>query len=148
MGHYQGKPEDRPLTGKQTAFVDEYLINGFNATQAAMTVNYCLTAKDRQLACKSQGSRTLSNANVKQALIKRRAETAVETGITTESVVKDLDRLAKHCLGETHLIAGKDPVIDAAGAKGALELLGRHTGAFERDNAQRGDKTVIIISQE
>ncbi len=41
-------PKERALTTKQRAFVDEYLINGYNGTQAALTAGYSPNGADVQ----------------------------------------------------------------------------------------------------
>jgi phage terminase small subunit len=50
------------LTAKQRVFVDSYIINGFNATQAAITAGYS------EATAYSQGSRLLKNVEIKQAI--------------------------------------------------------------------------------
>lgn len=64
-----GKP--RQLTTKQRAFVEAYLANGFNATQAAVAAGYS------PKTAYSQGSRLLKNVEVRAAIETRMLEMAM-----------------------------------------------------------------------
>lgn len=59
------------LTNKQQAFVEAYLANGFNATQAAITAGYS------EKTAYSQGSRLLRNVEVQTAIQVRMKELAM-----------------------------------------------------------------------
>jgi phage terminase small subunit len=50
------------LTDKQKMFITEYLVNGFNATQAAIKAGY---SED---TAKQQGSRLLTNVDIRKAI--------------------------------------------------------------------------------
>lgn len=127
------------LNEKQQRFVDEYIVD-LNATQAAIRAGY--SPKTAQ----EQGSRLLCNVMVAEAIQKAKKEREVRTQITSDDVVRRIDRVARMCErpvlkvdadGEAILDADGNEVIrcfDTQGALKALELLGKHTGAFEKDN--------------
>lgn len=73
-----------PLTPKQEMFVREYLID-LNATQAAIRAGYS------EASAEQQGARLLTNAKVREAVDKARAERSEKTAINAQWV---LERLA------------------------------------------------------
>lgn len=79
--------KERPLTDRQSRFVDEYLVD-LNATKAATRAGY--SAK----TASSQGERLLRNVEVAAAIEKRKAERSTATGITQERVLRELALLA------------------------------------------------------
>lgn len=74
------------LTTKQRAFVEAYLSNGFNATQAAITAGYS------QKTAYSQGARLLKNVEVRAQIEARLGEMAM-------SANEALFRLSDHARG-------------------------------------------------
>ena len=97
-----------------------------NATQAAISAGY---------GCKSAGrtaTRLTQNAYIKTEIARYKAETAEKIGETIEGVIKDL---------RTEVAIGKN-----SGERiRALELIGKHVGAFEKDNTQKIGKTIADI---
>ena len=83
------------LTEKQKRFADEYIINGGNATQAALTAGYS------ERTARSQGHRLLTNVGVKKYIEGRLEE------IQDESILKQKEILVM--LSE--IGAGKVPEI-------------------------------------
>lgn len=75
------------LTDKQQRFVDEYLID-LNATQAAIRAGYSAKTADQQ------GSRTLANVKVKQAVAEKQAQRSKRTGVNQDRVVLELAKVA------------------------------------------------------
>ena len=71
------------LTPKQIRFVDEYLID-FNASRAAIAAGYSSSG------AKVQGSRLLTNVNVRRLVERRQEETSKRLGITRDDVIKGL----------------------------------------------------------
>ena len=71
------------LTSKQSRFVREYLID-LNAKQAAIRAGY--SARSAEV----EGSRLLKHAKVAAAIVQERKAVSVRTGVTPESVVKEL----------------------------------------------------------
>lgn len=103
------------MTPKQSAFVAEYLID-LNATQAAIRAGYS------EKTAYSQGERLLRHVEVAQAVREARAERAERTAIDQDWVLAQLTRVVERCCAvET---------FNAAGANGALNLVGKHLGMF------------------
>ena len=79
-----GKVLDDNLTDKQAVFVTEYLRNGFNATQAAITAGF------KPKTARQKGSQLLTKVNV-QEVIKARLDTE---GITADKIKVALAEIA------------------------------------------------------
>lgn len=120
------KTKTRPLTGKQVAWLNDYLINGFNATEAAKNAGY--KGGYRQLQV--QGSYNLSNHIIKAELVRIQAETSVETGVTIATQQELHKRLMK---------AAEDKG-DLATATRNAELIGRTVGIYMDKLAISPDK--------
>ncbi|WBF05185.1 terminase small subunit [Burkholderia phage CSP3] len=74
---------DQPLTDKQQAFVDEYLVD-LNATKAAIRAGY--SPKTAQ----EQSSRMLSKPHVQKAIAEAKARRAERTEIDQDRIVREL----------------------------------------------------------
>lgn len=111
------------LTPKQKAFVDEYLVD-LNATQAAIRAGYS------QKTAYSMGQRLLKNVEVQEAVQEAKQERAQRTEITQDYVLQKLKEI-------TDQPASDSPTSDLKYSSKikALELLGKHVGAFERQQA-------------
>ena len=72
------------MNSKQQAFVEAYCCNGFNATRAAITAGY--SARSAEV----QGSRLLSNDNIRAAADAFKAKGAKKALVTVEDIVKGL----------------------------------------------------------
>ena len=116
------------LTPKQAQFVQEYIID-LNATAAAKRAGYS------EKTAKSQGQRLLTKVDVQRAVQAAKDQRAKKTGIDTVYVVTNLKDIAEEAMGRA----------DYSNAIRALDLLGRHTGAFEKDNKQK-QAVIRIIS--
>ena len=81
-----GRPRKGDLTGRQAAFVKEYLID-MNGKQAAIRAGYSPDTAPEQ------ASRLLNNANVADALAKAQAERSKRTGISAERVLAELAKV-------------------------------------------------------
>lgn len=118
------------ITGKQQAFADEWMDNGFNATRAAMVANYAPLAINRRNVCQAIGAETLAKPIVKAYITEKQALRAKEAGlkgITAEQLLDDLVELKNTCIGKG----------DSTGANKAIDSIGKHIGFFEADNAQK-----------
>lgn len=126
------------LTPKQARFVEEYLVD-FNGTQAAIRSGY--SPKTAQ----EQSSRLLSNVMVAEAVEAGRAIISEKAGIDQTWVLQRLATVAQRCMQAEQVFDRKGgPVLvetdegeiakafvfNAAGANGALGLIGKHLGMF------------------
>lgn len=114
---------NKKLTEKQKRFCEEYLID-LNATQAAIRAGYSSKTASRiaiELLNKTHVSKYLAE------LMRKRSES---TRITSEQVVKELEK-----------IAFSDAEITGKEKMKALELLGKHLGMFQN---QTSDENKIL----
>lgn len=156
------------MTQKQKIFCEEYLID-LNATQAAIRAGYS------PKAAKEEGSRLLTNANVRACVDRALAERSKRTGVTADRVVRELARVAfvnptevvdtdkatvlpNASEDDTAAIASvKVKVVDGdfssvereikfADKLKALELLGKHLGMYTDNVNISGDMGVQIVN--
>ena len=73
------------LTAKQNTFVQHYLANGFNATQAAKDSGYS------EKTAYSQGQRLLKNVEIQKYLQIAKEEVRTRCGYTQDMLVKELE---------------------------------------------------------
>lgn len=80
------KPGQNKLSAEQrrSLFIEAYLSNGENATQAAMAAGF----SPKSAGC--QGSRLLKNVKVAQELDSRRAKVLEKAGLNTERVLQSI----------------------------------------------------------
>jgi phage terminase small subunit len=76
------------MTPKQTRFVAEYLANGLNATQAAISAGYS------EKTANEQGSRLLANVSVSAAIKVRTKEIMQRLEVTADLVVQEIAKMA------------------------------------------------------
>jgi len=127
------------VTPKQARFVEEYLID-LNATQAAIRAGY--SAKTAEV----QGPRLLGNVRVAAAIRAAQDDRSDRVEITQDWVLSRLASVAERCLqaepvydrkGDRVMVETPDGdeapafTFNAAGANGALGLLGKHLGMFK-----------------
>lgn len=79
--------DDDKLTDKQRAFVDAYIVNGFNGTRAAITAGYA------EISAHAEASRQLRNVKVRELIDAFFAEHAM----TSREVIA---RLTEHARGD------------------------------------------------
>lgn len=103
------------LTNKQMNFVNEYM-KDMNATAAYRRAGY----KAEGNAAEAAASRLLSNVKVQAEIAKRTEELKKKSDLTVEWVINELKK--------NHLRAIELGEMSASNK--ALELLGRHLGAF------------------
>lgn len=119
------------LTPKQQRFVEEYLVD-LNATQAAIRAGYSAKRAD------SIGHENLRKPEIAAALEAQRAKVSERTMRTIADVMADIGRVRDNAMelvidpetGTASMRSHKD-------ALKALELEGKHLGAFEQDNKQK-----------
>ena len=126
------------LTAKQDRFAEEYMVD-LNATQAAIRAGYS------KKTAYSIGHENLKKPEIQDRITELRKELSGATRITVEGVVGRLDEVAQRCM-QAHPVLdskGEQVYVDtpdgelapaytfqATGANRALELIGKHVGAF------------------
>jgi phage terminase small subunit len=157
-------------------FIEAYLSNGENATQAALAAGF----SPHSAAC--QGSRLLKNVKVRQILDSRRAEALSQlqkdTGITLERTLREIARGAFFDVRKLFnsdgtpksiqeldddtaaVLAGLDvqqigqddgavsmvKKYKLADRKGYLDMLMKHLGGYKKDNEQGAEASVNAIA--
>jgi len=76
------------MTPKQQRFVDYYLSNGFNATDAAKSAGYS------EKSAYSQGQRLLKHVEVKKAVEKKQSNLRKNTKVKAEKIIAELAKIA------------------------------------------------------
>lgn len=104
------------LTAKQKTFVQEYLVD-LNATQAARRAGYKNPEIGRQL---------ITNNNVSSAIQAALKAREKRTEVTQDYVIAKLREIVEKDASD-----GPDSELKYANKIRALELLGKHTGAFD-----------------
>ena len=164
-------------TGKAAAaarkaiFVEVYITNGGNATQAAIVAGYS------KKTARSQGQRLLTNVAIKAEIATRAQQTAKKYQLTTDLVVKsivqeltfdpaklyqaggqlkeitELDEDTRMALAsvEFEQLGSQDAPVFVrkfkwAQRQGAREQAMKHLGMFEKDNEQK-PPTIILMEQ-
>lgn len=117
------------LTPKQARFVEEYLVD-LNATAAAKRAGYSARTAEWQ------GPQLLGKTHVAAAVEQAKAKLSEKTGITVARVLADLERLQRKA----------EETDELSTALKATELLGKHVGAFEKDNAQKAGGFVQLLA--
>lgn len=105
------------LTPKQKRFVAEYLLD-LNATAAAKRAGY----KDPNI-----GRQLITKNNVSDAIQKAISDRQERTEVTQDYVIKKLKEITDKDASDA-----QDSDLKYSSKIRALELLGKHTGAFER----------------
>ena len=136
---------------KKAMFIESMLVNGGNATQAAITAGYS------PKTARQAGARLLSDVSIATELERRRTEeiakVEAKTEVTKEWITTSLKTVAERCMqvapvlnrkGEPVLVEDADGKLavaftfESAGANRALELLGKEKGMFI-DRKEVGD---------
>ena len=79
------------LTKKQDAFVKAYLLNGFNATQAAIEAGYS------EKTAYSIGNENLSKPEIKKAIEKHQKQSSENFAWSKQKKLEMLERVATQC---------------------------------------------------
>ena len=101
------------LNARQTAFVQEYLIDK-NATQAAIRAGYS------KRTAKSQGQRLLTHVDIDRLVTNELAKMSEDAGITAEAVIVTIKRLLKTAEDKGNVHA----------ALKACDMLAKHLGMY------------------
>ncbi len=102
------------MNARQTRFVQGYLLNGGNATQAAEYAGYS------KKTAKVQGSRLLTYADVREAIEKGQEQAQERFERSHGSILKDIEDIGS----EARAAAAFAPALKAK------ELIGRHFGMW------------------
>jgi len=113
------------LTPKQEIFVQEYLVD-LNATAAAKRAGYS------EKTAYSMGQRLLKNVEIQKAVQEANASRQRRTEITQDYVIGELAKIAGKEASDA-----QDSDLRYSNKIKALELLGKHLGAFERTDKQQ-----------
>ena len=107
------------MTPKQSAFVEEYLID-LNATQAAIRAGY--SAKTAEWI----GPQLLGKSHVSAAIAKRMEDRSKRTEITQDRVLTDIELIKQDAMRKAYDKNGNEAMINHTSALKACELQGRH----------------------
>lgn len=118
------------LTSKQKAFVQEYLID-LNATQAARRAGYKNPEIGRQL---------ITNHNVSSAIQAALKAREKRTEVTQDYVIAKLREIVEKAASDS-----PDSELKYANKIRALELLGKHTGAFDGGAKEGQNEPVKVV---
>ena len=142
--------KENGLNDRQLRFCKEYVVD-LNGTQAAIRVGY-----SKKAACE-QASRLLGEANIKAEISKLQEKVSEKTKTTAAWVINNLREVVERCMQKTPVmvydreerckVQVEDEEgngvwqFDSAGANRALELIGKHVGAFP-------DKLQVDLKQD
>lgn len=121
------------LTKKQKAFIQEYLVD-LNATQAAIRAGYS------KKTAYSIGQENLSKPEIQQALQEAQKRREKRTEVTQDYVIAKLREIV-----EKEASDGPDSELKYANKIRALELLGKHTGAFDGGAKEGQNEPVKVV---
>ena len=121
------------LTDKQQRFVAEYLID-LNATKAAIRAGYSAKNADKI------GSQLLGKTRVSEAIQAGKMARSERTEITQDYVLAKLKEIADKPATDAN-----DSDLKYSSKIKALELLGKHVGAFDGKTNGDGDTEVKVV---
>jgi phage terminase small subunit len=121
------------LTDKQQRFVAEYLVD-LNATQAAIRAGYSAKNADKI------GSQLLGKTRVSEAIQAGKTARIERTEITQDYVLRKLKEIADCPASDA-----QDSDLKYSSKIKALELLGKHVGAFDGKANGDGDTEVKVV---
>tara|TARA_R110002126_G_scaffold89252_2_gene213395 strand:- start:7893 stop:8282 length:390 start_codon:yes stop_codon:yes gene_type:complete len=119
------------LNERQKTFCKEFIID-FNATRAAIKAGY------KEKTARSIGSENLTKPNIQEYIAELTQARNKRVEVTADRVVQEL---AKFAFAEDEAVDGF--TIDPKDKTKCLELLARHTGAF---NADDSGKNIINVT--
>lgn len=136
------------MTDKNKLFADHYLVT-LNATEAAIKSGYS------EKTAKSQGSRLLTNVDIRAYIDERQGKISDELQIDAKWVLKKLVDVVERSLqaepvmkwdyNERKLMETGDYTFDSGGANKALELIGKTKGMFTDKLEHSGNVGITIV---
>lgn len=129
------------LSARAKRFVDEYVID-LNATQAALRAGYS------PATAKQQGSRLLTNVDVKAAIDAKLQARSFDTGVSATNVLAEFARLAFSDIGQVvdfsaDMIKTKDPRTIPEAARRAIQSV-----KVKRTTTGKGDDISEVVETE
>ena len=121
------------LTPKQERFVQEYLID-LNATQAAIRAGYSVKTASRI------GQQLLAKTCISEAIQKAMKKREKRTEVTQDYVITKLREISEKDASD-----GPDSDLKYSSKIKALELLGKHVGAFDGSTKNDKNEPVKVI---
>lgn len=147
---------EKDLNDKQKKFCNEYLID-LNATQAAIRAGYS------EKTARVIAAQNLSKLNIQEYIQQLQEGIQKRNRISQDEIIQDLIEVKNRCMQNVPVMyfdriekewkhEGADigePLykFDSQGATKALDLLGKITGAYKEDNAQKILNTTPIEVQ-
>lgn len=138
------------MTDKQAKFIEEYLKHP-NAKEAAISAGFS------EKTAKEKGCQLLKIPEISEEIKKRQAEVSEKTGVDKAWVLNRFKEISDRCMtaepvmifdGESWVESGEYK-FDSSGANKATEMIGKHIGFFEADNAQKAPQlNVESLSNE
>src|SRR5512139_3125821 len=116
---------------RRALFVQAYMANGHNATQAAITAGYS------EKTAHSKGAQLLREVKVSGALSVAAKGAWDKAQLSADGALREVAGMAFGEVGE--------PLTHANKLK-ALDMLFKHLGLFERDNTQKGANLAVQIN--
>jgi hypothetical protein len=117
---------------RRRAFVQAYIVNGHNATQAAIAAGYS------PKGARVQGLRLLTNDNVQTELAALAEKTADAAELKTEDALREAASIA-------YAPVPDEPLTWAAKLR-ALEMIFKHLGLFEKHNQQQPETLNLKVT--
>ena len=121
------------LTPKQERFVQEYLVD-LNATQAAIRAGYSAKTASRI------GPQLLVKTCISEAIQKAMKKREKRTEVTQDYVIAKLREIVEKDASD-----GPDSELKYTNKIRALELLGKHTGAFDGGAKEGQNEPVKVV---
>lgn len=149
---------------RRRLFVDAYIANGGNGTQAALDAGFS------EKTATAQASRLLRHVKVQQEITRRRAELEQQSGLTAERVLREIARIVYFdprelfredgslkptsewtddqaaAIASIEISDGKTRV-KAWDKNAALEKAMKHLGLYEKDNQQKGSALSALLAE-
>lgn len=130
------------LTDKQRRFVDEYIANGFNATQAAIKAGYS------ERTARKTASENLTKPAIQEYLAERTAAYEESLVAKGEEVLQFLTAVMRGEMEETHFDneGYQHGYVSQKNQIKAAELLGKAHGMFAQSMRHEGDVSVTFVN--
>ena len=126
------------LNLRQQRFVDAYVANGGNATQAAIAAGY-----EPEHAASYASQLQADNLNVSQAITVKQVELSARSAISQERIAEEIMSVGLLSIDEI-ISRGAKGILRVTDKLKALELLGKWKRMFEHEQGQANQFILII----